>query len=270
MEFFIKGALAPTIDTRDYKIIAMSADYPDSYTIDFIPKVKNQKTICSCVAHAMSSILEYFNYKETNENISLSTDFIYGIQGIIFNRTKPGMYLRDACKIVREYGDCLKSTIPTNIEQPNCTKNLQKILTDTIYQEAKIFQVDSYARCKSNTAIKHALMNYGPVLASVKWYDENSINNNKVITMNTKSAFGYHAIMIYGWNEYGWLCQNSWGKNWNGDGRFIYPFNSPIAEAWSFVDKTNSDVVIPKNNLVFNRLYKIINLILNLLKRFIL
>jgi hypothetical protein len=51
------------------------------------------------VAHATSSILEYFNYKEIQDSRQLSTDFIYGMQGIKFNRLEKGMYLRDACKI---------------------------------------------------------------------------------------------------------------------------------------------------------------------------
>ena len=74
-------------------------------------------------------------------------------------------------------------------------------------------------------------MNYGPVLASVKWYDKYSFNNG-VISMDQNSDYGYHAIMISGWNEQGWLCQNSWGKTWNKDGRFIYSFGDKLEEAW--------------------------------------
>ena len=82
------------------------------------------------------------------------------------------MYLRDACKIVKEYGDPTERSIVGNTEQPKCTENLKEQLNDEIYKEAKNYKVKSYARCKTTNDIKHALMNYGPVLGSIKWYDK--------------------------------------------------------------------------------------------------
>ena len=263
---FTRGALAPKADLRDYKVAAATTELPKRFSIPFLPDVKNQKNVGSCVAHATSSILEYFNKMETGENIPLSTDFIYGMQGIIFERLDSGMFLRDACKIVKDYGDCFKSTISTNTEQPKCTEKLKEKLNDEIYKEANILKIASYARCKNDNAIKHALLNYGPILASVKWYDDFKVDNKNVIHMNTNTNYGYHAIMIYGWDENGWLCQNSWGKTWNGTGRFIYPYSSPLAETWSFVDAANSDVIVPANNSILNIFYRIINRIINFLK----
>ena len=260
-----KGALAPKVDVRDYKVAAAASEYPESYQISPLPKVKNQGSVSSCVAHTASEILEHFNEVETGEYIPLSTDFIYGMQGVQYNRLESGMYLRDACKIIKEYGDCLKDTISTNTEQPKCTENLKEILTDEIYAEAAISKVKSYASCPNDKSIKHALMNYGPVMGSTKWYDKKSFDG-KVIKFDKASDYGYHAIMIYGWCPQGWLCQNSWGKNWNGDGRFILPFGE-VREAWSFVDATNSDIITPKRNSIFDIIYKIINAIINLFKK---
>ena len=260
-----RGALAPQADVRDYKVCAAGAEYPKTFTVGYLPPVKNQKNVSSCVAHASSSILEYFVKDEANEEVTLSTDFIYGMQGVALGRAEPGMYLRDACKIMKEYGDPEKSFVPGNTEQPKCTDELNKILSDEVYDNAIYQQIRSYAKCKSANEIKHALMNYGPVLASVKWYDEAELID-KVIYMDTDSDYGYHAIVIYGWDELGWLCQNSWGKSWNGDGRFIYPFEDPIAEAWSLVDAENPDVYVPKRNKILDIVYKIINAIINLFK----
>ena len=259
------GALEPKVDVRDYKIAAAGAEYPKVWQVDFLPSVKNQKSVGSCVAHATSSILEYFNQQETGEYKKLSTDFIYGMQGVKLNRAKPGMYLRDACKIVKEYGDCLKDTISTNTEQPKCTDMLNEVLNEDIYKEAKIYQVLSYASCKTEKEIKHALINYGPVLASMRWYDKNKVNG-EIIEMDKTSDYGSHAIMIYGWNEKGWLCQNSWGKTWNNDGRFIIPYEDKLNEAWSFVDATNTDIKKPKRNNWLDIGYKIINMVINFFK----
>lgn len=263
----IRGALAPKSDMRDYQVCAAGVEYPKSYSINYLPPVKNQKNVSSCVAHASSSILEYFVKDEANEELTLSTNFIYGMQGVALGRAEPGMYLRDACKIMKEYGNPEKSLVPGNTEQPKCTEELSKLLTEEIYDNAKCQQIRSYARCYSENAIKHALMNYGPVLASVKWYDKYE-TDGKVIYMDPASGYGYHAIVIYGWNEQGWLCQNSWGKSWNGDGRFIYPFEDELTEAWSLVDETNEDIYIPKRNKILDIIYKIINAITNFIEKF--
>ena len=209
--------------------------------------------------------MEYFNKQETGSFIPMSTDFIYGMQGVVYGRKQPGMYLRDACKIVSDYGDCRNSTINTNTEQPRCTKLLEEKLSNDIYAEAAIAKINSYARCNTNDAIKQALTNYGPVLASIKWYDKYTLGKqSKKINFDTTSSYGYHAIMVYGWNKDGWLCQNSWGTYWNNGGRFILPYDIKFQEAWSFVDAENSDIYTPKRNGFLDIIYKFINYVINL------
>lgn len=261
-----RGALPPTTDVRDYKVAAMAANFPKSFELAYTPKVKNQRNVGSCVAHTASEVLEYFNKIETGSEEQLSTDFIYGMQGVQLGRLEGGMYLRDACKIVKEYGDCLKSTISTNTEQPECTHNLNGILNEEIYTEAANYKVESYAKCTSSNSMKQALMNHGPLLASTKWYDKYIITKDNIIIFDDNSDYGYHAIMIYGWNENGWLCQNSWGKNWNKNGKFVLPFDR-VAEAWSFVDANSTDVRRPIRNSLFDIIYKVLNKIILLLKK---
>ena len=266
MQHFL-GALKSKIDTRDYRIAATANEYPKTYSCSDLPPIKNQRNVSSCVAHATATILETFNKKETGKFISLSTNFIYGMQGIALGRSESGMYLRDACKIVKDYGDPSEASIGGNTEQPICTENLRGKLSDKVYSEARIFKVKSYARCKTENDIKHALLNYGPVLASIKWYNKYSLNK-KIINFDKNSEYGYHAVMIYGWDEEGWLCQNSWGKDWNNGGKFIYPFSESFAETWSFVDAINDDVYKPlAADSWLKYIYKFINFILNLFKK---
>ena len=262
------GALKPKVDKRDYKIVAAAMKFPESYLCTNLPLVKNQQNVNSCVAHATAAILETFNKTETGTFVPLSTDFIYGMQGILFNKMTGGMYLRDACKIIKEYGNPSERTIGGNTEQPECTEILKTKLNEEVYKEARQYRIKSYAQCKTANDIKHALMNYGPILGSVKWYDKCSFNNKEIIFDKT-SNFGYHAIMVCGWNEKGWVCQNSWGRNWNGDGTFIYPYGEKFMELWSFVDADNNDITIPKNNCIFDTIYKIINIIINFFGRWV-
>jgi C1A family cysteine protease len=265
MEKYKYGVLLPKTDLRDYKVKAGAVNVT-SFELDNLPTVKNQHSISSCVAHSSSSILEWFNQNETNESNELSVGFIYGMQGVEFNRMDSGMYLRDVCKIIQRYGDCLKETVPFNIEMPECYNRLKDSLNENVYKEALICRVESYAKCTTDNAIKSAIMNYGPVLGSIRWYDKYKITKDGVINFDTTSGYGYHAVMVYGFNEQGWLCQNSWGKYWGNGGRFILPYEHGFREAWSFVDAKNSDIYKPKRNNVFDVMYKILNFVINLFK----
>ena len=180
MAYFL-GALKPKADVRDYRVAAAAAEYPESYLCENLPPVKNQRSVSSCVAHATAAILETFNKTETGYFVPLSTNFIYGMQGVAFGRLEGGMYLRDACKIVQDYGDATETSIGGNIEQPKCTEWLKEQLTDEIYTEAKNYKIASYAKCKTANDIKHALINYGPVLGSIKWYDKYSFKDKTII-----------------------------------------------------------------------------------------
>ncbi len=265
VDYNVYGVRPPKTDLRDYKVKAGKTNVTN-FELDNLPIVKSQGSVSSCAAHSSSSILEWFNKKETNEYRELSVGFVYGMQGVEFNRFDSGMYLRDVCKIIQKYGDCLSETIPFNVEMPECYDRLKDELNDKVYDEALICKVESYAKCTTDDAIKYALMKYSPVLMSVKWYDDYKLCGN-TIDFNTDSDNGYHAVMVYGFNDEGWLCQNSWGKNWGDNGRFVLPYKYGFREAWSFVDAKNSDIHKPKRNKFFNVVYKIVNFIANLFKK---
>lgn len=266
----VYGCLPPQIDVRDYKLSKASAAsvLPKKYSLDNLPKVKNQKNVGSCVAHATSSILESHDVN-IGDN-TLSTNFIYGIQKQFCGHDGSGMYLRDACKIVKEYGDMLESDCSGNTEVPDCWDKAEKSLTyDDRKNRAAYFKIKSYFNCSSNEEIKRAIYTYGPVLASIKWYDNYIVDNNGILCGSETGSYGYHAIMIYGWNEEGFLCQNSWGTTWGKKGRFTLPYIVKIAEAKGIVDAIDNDdnFIKPKKNAILNTVYKIINKILNFFQK---
>lgn len=264
LDCYSTGAIPSSVDVRDYKVKSQGS-LPEEYFCS-TTKVKNQRSVRSCVAHATCTVLEMLNKIETGEEVSLSTDFIYGMQGLAYNRLGSGMYLRDACKIVKDYGDALQSSVKGNTEQPRCTEKLASLLNEDIKKEAYNFHVKSYARCSSDKDIKYALVNYGPVLASIKWYNDYKVNSHGVLKSKNKEDAGYHAFVIYGYTKQGWVCQNSWGASWGFGGRFIYPYSSKLEESWSFVDADNKDIYTPKRNSLFDIFYKLFNSILNKLK----
>ena len=99
MSWFCNKKILIAEDLRDYKIHASAnvvETFPEVFDLPSYGKIKNQGTVSSCVPHATSTILEYF---DEGRNM-LSTNFIYGLQERISGRLDKGMYLADACKIV--------------------------------------------------------------------------------------------------------------------------------------------------------------------------
>lgn len=261
------GCNPPQVDVRDYRLAKSAVDassLPVAYVPMQLPKVKNQKSVSSCVAHTTSSILEFHDIKNGN---TLSTNFIYGIQKEFCGHEGSGMYLRDACKIVKEYGDMLESDCSGNDEVPKCWGIAQDALNNDICKKnAQEFKIKSYFNCSTNNDIKRTIYEYGPVLCSIKWYDTFKVNKDGVLEGAQKGDYGYHAVMIYGWNSAGFLCQNSWGTKWGENGRFILPYSIPVAEAKGLVDDETSNIIIPKRNKFLDFVYKIVNAIVNFFK----
>lgn len=262
----VYGCRLSPYDIRDYRVGASNEEtLPIEFELDFSNvDVKNQMSVSSCVAHAMSTILEY-HAKNRNR---LSTNFIYGIRKRLYGQEGKGMYLRDACKIVTQYGDPLEEHCSGNTEIPKVYDIASQAMdNEEIMKCAADFRTKSYYLCKNNEEIKYALVNYGPILASIKWYNDYQTKNGVLVGGSTKK-YSYHAVVIYGYNEQGFLCQNSWGKLWGNGGRFILPYDIKVREARGLIDLENDTYVSPpKVNKFFNMIYKIINFIINIFRK---
>lgn len=266
MEF--TGCKPPKRDLRDYKVCASSAIpsllLPKSFELNKVTKVKDQGNISSCVAHAVSTIAEYYD----NGKHKLSTNFIYGIQQELLGRDGKGMYLADGCQILKKCGDMLEADCPYNWEVPKCYTIAESAYKDSAKREkAYKYRIDSYYSCDSYEDIKYAIMTYGPVLASIRMYSKYTWKDNEVIVPDTKSNLGYHAVVLYGWDERGFKVQNSWGSSWGNKGYFIVTYESNmIAEAKVMVDHVDpGDPALKQTKLTAlqNVFYKIGNWILN-------
>ncbi len=268
MEYNFNGCVAPKVDLRDYTLAKGCRKLlPANYKLN-TPKVKNQGNVSSCVAHVTSSILEYY----TNFTETLSTNFIYGIQNKECGYDGFGMHLRDACSIVKKYGDMLEEYCPGNDEVPVSWEVAERAFENKDQlDKAYCFRIKSYVALKNNDDIKQAIYDYGPVLCSVKWYENYALDKNCKLTGSQDGNYGYHAILIYGWddNENGFLCQNSWGTDWGDNGKFILPYYIGVVEAYGLVDEENDGRIIqPKRSIFRNILYKIANFFLNLFNQY--
>lgn len=228
------GAIFSGVDVRDYKMVCASRHYnfPKEFELKTV-RVKCQDDVGSCVAHALSSIIEYYNSVQRNDTTEMSTGYIYG------NRTNSehkgsGMIMRDALDIVKNFGDVPKSYFPQNVETPVALRLYRKSakkLMDIGYPN----RISEYCRINTVAAAKLALFSGVPLLMAMEWYEDMAVVDG-VLTTNHIGYAGGHCMFIYGWDERGWKIQNSWGEDWGVNGTFILPYEMEMAECWAVMD----------------------------------
>lgn len=263
------GAIPSQKDVRDYQGVATTSSFPQEWELKMV-RVKNQGSVGSCVAHALSSTIEYFNSIQNDDTTEMSVGYIYG------NRTgslykKEGMIIRDAISNVCKYGDVSHSDFPYHREVPEAINKFEE-LKDSLYERGYPNRFTSYYKLKNIDDIKASLMNNGPVIMSMKWYKDITVKSG-VLTTNKGKYNGNHCMVIYGWNDKGWKILNSWGIFWGNGGKAILPYDVPLNEAWGIVDtyttKSSVDLDIKKPfNSTFGKIIaKVLNIILNILKK---
>ena len=277
-KFPMGGCLPEEKDIRDYKLkagVVFEAALPEEFVFGVDVPVKNQGAVNSCVAHAMSSILESHLGDVESDDKTLSTNFIYGTQKLLHGHTGEGMYLRDACATALKYGDMVYDDCPGNIEVPDCYESAEEALNvPSKTEKAYHYRINRYFSCNSPAEIKYAIYNYGPVLAALNWSYSFYVDDEGILrTDDEKPEYcGGHAIMVIGWTKDGFLCQNSWGEDWGLNGKFILPYTMSFTEARGIEDYDNrldeEDDPIKEPSLVatLKIVYMIINKILNFFK----
>ena len=260
--FNYNGVVESSYDARDYKIKADS-EFPEEFELPYKVSVKNQGSKPTCVAHALSSLVEYHNLIETGKYRKFSTEFIYGTRDIGYY-IGDGMVIRDALKTIQKYGDCYYADCPGNHDTANAMKNINEKVEE--YRDlAYPHRIGSYYRVKTPEEIKTALMNHGPVVISMTCKDNAYIADDIYCYPQDAENSGRNCVLVVGWNENGWIIQNSWGALYAGDGYFTLPFDFKINEAWGTTDQKDDCSLLKRKtrNKFMNKVYEIINRIVN-------
>lgn len=264
------GALFSPVDVRDYRLASTINDdcFPEEFELN-MGKIKNQTTVSSCVAHAIASTIEYFNMLQNNDASKMSISYIYGNRtGMSYNGK--GMYTRKAIANACKYGDVYEADCPGNIEVPDVIDKFE-LHKDDLYEKGIPHRFSSYYSVKTKSEIKTALMNNGPVIFAMPWYDDIKVVNGVIQTSQQGDAGG-HCMIIYGWNSQGWKIMNSWGIGWSNKGCAILPYDINIREAYGIVDTiigvNNVDIKKPYNSKFGGIIAKILNWILNFINKY--
>lgn len=252
-------------DARDYKIKA-GTEFPEAFSLDIQVPVKNQGSKPTCTAHALSSAVEYHHQRQHGDYEEFSTEFIYGTREKDYY-VGDGMVIRDGLTTLLKYGDVFRSDCPGNNDYEEAMERVSADINE-LKELAYPHRISGYFRINTADELKTALMQYGVVVVSMYMYkDDKLVKDIYTYPANAKKR-GAHCVFIYGWNEKGWLVQNSWGKFYGWDGRFIIPFNFTFNEMWGIVDDIEEwELIKPKRGKILDIAYRIINKIINLFCR---
>lgn len=241
------GSLFSIPDVRDYVAHSNKSDdeIPKEFTLNYLPAIKNQGAVGSCVAHSLATVAEYYTKKETGKKTKMSTGYIYGNR--MFSTHKgSGMYTRDALKTMTKYGDVPYEYFPDNVEVPYAIELFEQKVEE-IEHLGYNFKFKAYYKLTDEKAIKTHLLSGNPVVMAMPWYDDIKIVDGVMVTKQVKTKkTGGHCMVIVGWNETGWVVQNSWGTLWGNKGRFILPYNVVIRETWGPTDAEPGDEITIK------------------------
>jgi hypothetical protein len=244
MEKFVQsfGAIPSKKDIRDYVAhVSAPVDLPKEFELELCA-VKNQGSTGSCVAHSVSEVVEYFNKIQEGEYVRMSTGYIYGNRS---SYTGSGMYVSEALYNTVKYGDVPNTLFSSNAEVPKAIEEFEKVAFE-LAPDAFPNRFSSYFRLYTEQAVKVNLIQNGPVVFAMPWYNDIYVKDGVMQHDPTKTTIaGHHCMVIYGWNEIGWKIQNSWGTYWGNSGKAILPYEIPFSEAYGVIDEI-SDTLTKK------------------------
>ena len=239
------GAIMSDPDIRDYRIATASiaTELPEEFELT-MPKVKNQGSVGSCVAHSIALAAEYYNKQQYDSDDELSVGFIYG------NRVAPqgkhqGMVTRLAIATFCAEGTPLQSDFSTHCEVPEIIDAVKE-KKDELYEAAQKYRSASYIKTANDEEIKTAVYSGHPVVIAVDWQKDMCYRNGQFFSTFLYGKSGGHAMVIYGWDKNGFKVQNSWGSGWGNNGCAVWPYFYRIREAYSIIDADDTTLVIKK------------------------
>ena len=258
------GALPSPPDIRDYHLAAQViniAALPETF-INRKTKIKYQGSQQTCVAHALSSLVEFHN--GTNE--TFSTEFIYGCR-TDKDYLGEGMYLRDGLKILQNYGDVFLQDLPGNSSVPVARKNVFTNF-DILKEKAYPNRISTYYKIYTIEELKYSLYNNGPVPASMRWFNGAKLDSQGNYNYITSKQFTGHAVLIVGWTKDSFICQNSWSERSGDKGYFYIPFKKLNEVFFELYGVTDDIVTVKKPSKPVDVLSPVINAALQLVKIF--
>lgn len=158
------------------------------------------------------------------------------------------MYLSQGLQTLKTIGDVEEKDFSHNKDIKDVKNILHNNLNNLLSKTTKIL---NYVRIYTEQEIKYCLYNNCSVPISIPINKDLKICNN-IIKFNSANITEYTSLLIFGWNEIGYIVLGSWGKDFGDNGVLILPYEYNIDSAWAI--QTN------ENNLKINKTHNKFNL----------
>ena len=242
------GYIPSPEDKRDWKVenIFTSSHLPPKLDLskDLEP-VRDQRTFGTCVAMSLACMKEYQEILDLKITGYLSPMYIYNQR---CNKPEKGMHIRDAFKILKEYGIIREAYIRYGDETSPITKEMKEL--------GKLYKIDAYAQVETVEGLKQALYQQGLCIMAFPIYDYDYDGKRMWYKRTPDSKItSLHCVTVSGYDEKKKLedrvgafkIRNSWGENWGpyNDGYSWFPYDdfdaifsleARLGEVWSSLD----------------------------------
>lgn len=227
---------ADTQDLRDLYYQPMLHKLSDSLSPPSTLLIRDQAAEGSCVGHALSAAINIhlqgkYEHQDFRFDNSASPRMLYEMAKLHdeWDGTGySGSSLRGGMKGFYHYGVCQEQVSPYISDQNNWS--LTKIQAD----QARSVSLGAYYRLRPALLDYHAALNETGVIAvSAKVHSgwRNPADGKIEYSARTE---GGHAFAIVGYDQYGFIVQNSWGESWGGFEE------QPGLAHWSYEDWADS------------------------------
>lgn len=220
-------------DARDFAYAAPLLRFPAGLpsAIDLradCPPVYDQGQLGSCTANGIAAAIEFDQRKQGTKEFTPSRLFIYfnerAIEGTIDQDA--GAQIRDGIKSVATLG------APPEADWPYDPTNFKKRPPATVYTEAKLDLVSSYARViQSLTQVQGCLAEGYPVVLGITVYESfegADVARTGIVPMPSsgEAVVGGHCVVAVGYNDETrrFIIRNSWGTDWGQKGYCLMPY----------------------------------------------
>lgn len=205
------------------------AEMPTEYDLrKFGQRARDQGLRGTCAAHTAAVIKEIQENRDCGFNERMSPEFIYYHRD---NKPGNGMYGRNVFQILQKIG-----SVPENMYQYQSDENAPPP-DEHMYRIARKYRISNYARVTTIDGLKRAILELGPCFLLLPLY----ANRPEFwrARSDADSHDGGHAVAVVGFNATGFILQNSWGPQWNGDGCITFPYTDwgAMWECWTSVDE---------------------------------
>lgn len=248
---FVKNVVPDRLDLRDrlYQPAVTTPPKPRLNSLEFFkipPQILDQKNTNACTGFALATVVNFLLHRAgRSSEASVSPFMIYSMarryDEFPGSTADTGSSLRGAMKGWYKHGVCA-STLWTKEKMPPPARSAKK----DWWQDAVHRPLGAYYRVEPRSVTDmHAALNdvgvlYASAICHAGWDEGSELSRAtrrrwRIPYRKAQPDDGGHACAIVGYDEFGFLVQNSWGPNWGDDGFAILTYedwNQHAMDCW--------------------------------------